>query len=201
MKIQVLPACPPASAGSAGERHMAATSAAAGRGGASAAGCPQGRPWWVAGGRGRVRSGERAVRDVQLRLLPLPVIKKRSRTFFQWHHHQDDLWQTSFHLTVKLLNADNDMTPPPHLSPAPPVLQQQMVETRRQLVVGDALTEAAVIVLLQPPVQHHLQLTCTGDSSLNDCVSTALTQRLDVLYCPQTVSKWVSVISDYRQQV
>lgn len=81
------------------------------------------------------------------------------------------------------------MTPPPHLSPAPPVLQQQMVETRRQLVVGDALTEAAVIVLLQPPVQHHLQLTCTGDSSLNDCVSTALTQRLDVLYRPQTVSK------------
>lgn len=64
------------------------------------------------------------------------------------------------------------MTPPPHLSPAPPVLQQQMVETRRQLVVGDALTKATVIVLLQPPVQHHLQLTCTGDSSLNDVDST-----------------------------
>ena len=57
------------------------------------------------------------------------------------------------------------MNPAPHLSPTPPVLQQQVVETGRQLVVGDALTEAAVIVLLQPPVQHHLQLTCTGDRS------------------------------------
>lgn len=44
------------------------------------------------------------------------------------------------------------MAPPLHLSPAPPFLQQQMVETQRQLVVCDALTEAAVIVLLQPTV-------------------------------------------------
>ena len=57
------------------------------------------------------------------------------------------------------------LSPTPHLSTAPPVLQQQVVETGCQLVVGDALTKAAVIVLLQPPVQHHLQLTCTGERS------------------------------------
>lgn len=52
--------------------------------------------------------------------------------------------------------------PPPHLGPALPVLQQQVEQTRCQLVVGDALTKTAVIILLQPPVQHHLQLTCRG---------------------------------------
>lgn len=59
--------------------------------------------------------------------------------------------------------------PPPHLSPAPPVLHQQTVEAFCQLVVRHALSEPAVVVLLQPPVQHHLQLTCTGDrKTLND---------------------------------
>lgn len=58
------------------------------------------------------------------------------------------------------------MATPPYLHPGPPVLQQQVIETRRQLVVSDSLTEAAVIVLLQPSVQHHLQLTCPGDSSM-----------------------------------
>lgn len=61
------------------------------------------------------------------------------------------------------------MATPPYLHPAPSVLQQQVIETRRQLVVGDTLTEAAVIVLLQPSVQHHLQLTCPGDKKL--CLS------------------------------
>lgn len=66
---------------------------------------------------------------------------------------------------LMLFPAAFNRAPPPHLSPAPPVLQQQVVETRCQLVVGDALTEAAVIILLQPPVQHHLQLPCTGQRS------------------------------------
>lgn len=46
-----------------------------------------------------------------------------------------------------------------------PVLQQQVVQTGRHLVVGDALTQAAVVVLLQPPVQHHLQLACRGQKA------------------------------------
>lgn len=58
------------------------------------------------------------------------------------------------------------MATPPYLYNSPPVLQQQVIETRRQLVVGDTLAQAAVIVLLQPSVQHHLQLTCPGDSSV-----------------------------------
>lgn len=53
--------------------------------------------------------------------------------------------------------------PPPHLSPAPPLLYQQVVETGCELVVRHALSQPAVVVLLQPPVQHHLQLTCAGE--------------------------------------
>lgn len=37
-----------------------------------------------------------------------------------------------------------------------------MVEALGQLVVRHALSESSVVVLLQRPVQHHLQLTCTG---------------------------------------
>lgn len=42
--------------------------------------------------------------------------------------------------------------PPPHLSPALPVLHQQMVETFCQLVVHHALSESTVVILLQRPV-------------------------------------------------
>lgn len=72
----MLPERPPASSGSAGECRTAATCAGAGRGGAWAAGGHRGRPWSAAGGTGRARTGERAVRDVQLWLLPLPVMDK-----------------------------------------------------------------------------------------------------------------------------
>lgn len=37
-----------------------------------------------------------------------------------------------------------------------------MEEALGQLVVRHALSESSVVVLLQRPVQHHLQLTCTG---------------------------------------
>lgn len=181
------PVGPPASSDSAGGCHMAKTSAVAGRGGASAAGCRLERPWWLADDRAIERLGGRAETGALLRLLPLPVIGEKTGKS-EWGNKTTELhpgppagfhhrwsppqWYAGNHgnrtqssITAQVLIEINSLktaTPPPHLSPTLALLQQQVVETGCQLVVGDALTEAAVIILLQPPVQHHLQLTCSG---------------------------------------
>lgn len=72
-----LPSRPPASSGSGGECRTAATTSVARRDGALAAVCYRGRPLWLVGGRGTVRSGEQAWTGVLQRLLPLPVMRKR----------------------------------------------------------------------------------------------------------------------------